>query len=254
MTEIGLTIDGRLARVVLDGPRHNALEVGSMRRLHGVLDQLARSEEVRCVVLSGAGRGFCAGADLDDTDLESDTGRPMLEATAHAVSLLTRMPQPVIAAVRGAAAGAGASLAFAADLVVAEESAYFLLAFTGVGLIPDAGATLTVAATLGRARAMRLALLRERLAATAALAAGFVTEVCPADTFEETVDRWARFVADGPRIANARTKTLINDLCLRDLDNALDRETRQQLPLLRAHDFKEGVAAFKSGREPAFTD
>lgn len=253
MTTVSLEIADGVATLLLEGPRRNALDVTAMRRLGDLLDETSRNESVRCVVITGAGGAFCAGADLGD-DLEGETGLPMLEATCRVTSLLARIPQPVIAAVQGPAAGAAAAMTFACDLVLADETAYFLLPFATIGLIPDAGATLTIAASLGRARVLRMALLREPLSAAEAHQAGFVARLLPPESFSKEVAETAAFVAAGPRVAHARTKAVINDLCLADLGTALDRETREQLPLLRSHDFAEGVAAFLGRRAPVFTD
>lgn len=253
MTAVTLEIVDTVATLVLEGPRRNALDVTAMRRLGDLLEEVSRDDAVRCVVVTGAGGAFCAGADLAD-DLEGETGLPMLEATCRVTSLLARIPQPVIAAVQGPAAGAAAAMTFACDLVVTDETAYFLLPFATIGLVPDAGATLTIAATLGRARALRMALLREPLPAAQAHAEGFVARVFTSEEFGDGVAALAAFVAAGPRVAHARTKAVINDLCIGDLGAALDRETREQLPLLRAHDFSEGVQAFLDRRTPVFTD
>jgi enoyl-CoA hydratase len=253
MTSVTLSVADGIGTIVLDGERRNALDVRAMRALATLLEEVGRNASIRCVVLTGAGGAFCAGADLGD-DLDGDAGLPMLEATCRVTSLLTRIPQPVISAVRGPAAGAACSMVFASDLVVADESAYFLLPFGTIGLIPDAGATLTVAASLGRARAMRMALLREPLLAAEAQAAGVVARIYATDEFDAGVAMLARSVADGPRVAQARTKAAINDLSLGALGAALDRETHEQVPLLRARDFTEGVKAFLDRRAPVFTD
>ncbi|MBD8605418.1 enoyl-CoA hydratase/isomerase family protein [Aeromicrobium sp. CFBP 8757] len=159
---------------------------------------------------------------------------------------------PIIARVVGSAAGVGASIAFACDLVVASRRSFFLLPFTGNGLLPDGGATLTVAASIGRARALRLALLRERLTAPAAFDAGLIATVCEESEIDRLVRDWAAQLAGGATTALSRTKAAINSSTLGGLAAALHRETEEQLPLLVSADHREGVKAFFEHRPPEF--
>ncbi|RMI31338.1 enoyl-CoA hydratase-related protein [Nocardia stercoris] len=253
MTTVTTRMDGPVAHVRLDGPqRRNALDLAAMRRLADALHRVTTDPAVGAVVISGAGGAFCAGADLDpDVPVGSDPNgdAAMMAAVDRVIRGIVHAPVPVLAAVEGAAAGVGASIAFACDLVVAARTAFFLLPFTGIGLLPDGGATLTVAAAAGRARAMRLALRGERLPATEALAVGLIAEV--SDETDRTVAEWAAALAAGPRAAQAATKAAINAATVPGLDAALARETREQLPLLSSADYREGVTAFLERRRPA---
>ena len=145
-------------------------------------------------------------------------------------------------------------MAIAADVILASEKAYFLLAFTKIGLMPDGGASALVAASIGRTRAMRMALLAERLSAADALAAGLVSAVHPADDLEAAVNAVIETLKSGPAIALRRTKDAINAATLTELEGALDRETDGQLSLLSSHDFREGTKAFQQRRQATFTD
>jgi enoyl-CoA hydratase len=220
------------------------------------LDDMCQAQQVRCLVLTGAAGAFSSGADLPDADsgfAEPAENVEMMAAVSRVVTTLAQSPFPVIAMVTGAAAGVGASIAFACDLIVASRSAYFLLPFTGIGLVPDGGATLTVAASIGRARAMRLALLQERFPASSAFDAGLIAEVCEAEELDTRVAEMARGLAGGPTHALARTKALINEQTLGNLDLALTRETEEQLPLQERWEFREGVTAFRERRRPGYT-
>ena len=156
--------------------------------------------------------------------------------------------------VQGPTAGVGVSLALACDLVIASEKAFFLLAFTKIGLMPDGGASALVAASVGRARAMKMALLAERLPADEALAAGLITAVHPAGNLEAEADKVIGRLLAGPALAYAKTKQAINGATLSDLDAALARETAGQHVLLNSHDLREGIKAFQEKRDPTFTD
>ena len=247
-----------VATVTLNRPdRRNAIDVPAMRLLADNLGALATRADVRCVVLRGSGGAFCAGADLPDADLElpgRENNVAMLTAVEEVVTTLAGFPAPVLAQVEGPAAGVGASIAFACDLVFAARTAFFLLPFTGIGLVPDGGATLTVAASMGRARAMRMALLGERLPATTAFDAGLVSEVCAPEDLAQRIDEVAVLLASGPTRALGHTKAAINASTLGGFGEALARETAAQLPLLEGADYREGVLAFREGRRPIFTD
>jgi enoyl-CoA hydratase len=247
-------VDARVARVRLNRPeRRNAVSLKDMRELGRVIAVMSGREDVHCIVLSGAGGAFCAGADLPDGGFPDDEeSAAMMAAVTPVILGIVQAPVPVIAQVDGAAAGVGASMALACDLVIASTRAFFLLPFTGIGLMPDGGATLTVAATLGRARAMRLALLNERLPAVDARDAGLIAMVCEPDDLPETVAAIAADLAGGATRAIAATKAAINAQTLGGLDLALAEEARLQLPLLRSWEYREGVTAFRERRRPDF--
>ena len=222
----------------------------------GLVEQLVAAEAddaVRVVVITGEGFAFSAGADLTgDTPVDG-----FGEETMDAANLITRsvvgLGKPVVAAVNGIAAGVGASICFAADLAVAKESAQFLLAFSKIGLMPDGGSSLTVAAAVGRARALRMALLAEPLTAQDAFASGLVSHVVADDDFDGQVDRIARRLAGGPPLAFAATKRAINAATIGGLEEALEREKRGQMVLFKTADAAEGTRAFVEKRRPTFT-
>jgi 2-(1,2-epoxy-1,2-dihydrophenyl)acetyl-CoA isomerase len=213
---------------------------------------------VRCVLLVGSGRGFSSGADLKDfsADLTPD-GRPDVYTTLtnryHPIMHAIRdLPLPVVAAVAGPAVGIGCSLALCCDLVVAADSAYFLLAFVNIGLVPDGGSSLFVPARVGAARAAELALLGERLSASDALAWGLINRVVPADRLREEASALAERLAAGPTRAYAGAKRLLNARVYADMDSQLELEARLQQEMTSTSDFIEGVTAFAQKRPPAF--
>jgi len=247
-------LDG-VARVTLDRPdRRNALDLAAMELLGERVSELAARVDVRCIVLTGAGGAFCAGADLAEHGAGIEQGQPkaMMVAVARAISAILNAPQPVLAVVDGAAVGVGMSLAIACDMVLASERSYFLLPFTGIGLIPDGGVTASVASSTGRARAMRMALRQERMSAAEAFDAGLIAHLCGNEKLADTAAAWARDLTAAPQQAVARTKVLINRHTLGDLAAVMDREAAEQLVLLASEDYREGVAAFLERRPPRF--
>lgn len=254
---VRIQVQDGVARITLDRPRvRNAIDIDTMEYLADQLEALATDDRVRCLILTGAGNYFCTGADLsaDYSDREPQIHEPMMAAVARVITAVAGMSKPVIAAVNGPAAGVGASIAFAADLVVASRAAYFLLPFTGIGLMPDGGATATVAASIGRARAMRLALRQERLPAETALDWGLIAEVCEPDELDAAISELAHKLSRAPRKGIASTKAAINAATIGDLGSVLDRETSDQLKLLYAPDYVEAIAAFRAKRPPVFRD
>ena len=172
----------------------------------------------------------------------------------RAVRAITSLPKPAVAVVQGPTAGVGVSLALACDIVLASEKAFFLLAFTKIGLMPDGGASALVAASIGRARAMKMALLAERVSATEAFDIGLISTVYPADELEAGVAAVLDKLVSGPAIALRKTKQAINAATLTELDAAIGRESEGQLILLGSSDFREGTKAFQEHRSPTFTD
>lgn len=250
---VDTTVDNGVLRVTLDRPsRMNAVTTESLDAIADSFDKHAGDAEVRVAILTGAGRAFCTGADLGGLDISGPPSSATIDAANRAAAAIRAFRRPVIGAVNGPAAGVGVSLALACDLTIATESSYFLLAFTKVGLMPDGGATALVAASIGRARALKMALLAERLPAREALAAGLIADVYPDDEFAATVDALARRLADGPSEAFHFTKDAVNDATLIELDNAFARERSGQIDLLAAADFQEGVAAFREKRPAVF--
>jgi enoyl-CoA hydratase/carnithine racemase len=252
MTDPRVLLDtgDHVARITLNAPKSlNALDAAMLDALADVVEQVAADADVRVIVLTGAGRGFCSGANLLDPSVEVDV--KTLYAVGRVVRALTGAPQAVVARVNGVAAGAGLSLALAADIVLVAESAPLTLSFSKIGLMPDGGATQLVSASIGRARAMRLALLGQHLGAREAEAAGLIAEAVPDERLDErTAAVVAQLAALDPR-ATALTKAAVNDASL-NLDATLEREERGQSELLSAPAFAEGVAAFREKRAPLF--
>jgi enoyl-CoA hydratase len=220
-----------------------------------VAEQLERAhadDEVRVVVIAGSGGYFSAGADISGADAHEKFDVRALDAANRIIRAEVGCAKPVLAAVDGVAAGVGCSIALAADIVVASESASFLLAFSRIGLMPDGGTSATVAAAVGRARAMRMTLLAEPLSGREAFDAGLVTHVAAADEFPGLVDKLTRRLASGPPLAFAAAKKAVNAATLGGLEDALERERTGQAILLRTHDVAEGMAAFSEHRKPTF--
>ncbi len=221
--------------------------------LVAALDRAAVDDAVRVVVVTGTGPAFSAGADIAGDDPVEQFDESTMEAAATITRRITGLGKPVVAAVNGVAPGVGASICFAADLAVATESASFLLAFSRIGLMPDGGSTLTVAASVGRAKAMRMALLGEVMTAREAYDAGLVSHLAPDGDFGTTVDKVLRRLAAGPPLAFTATKKAINAATLDGLEPALERERVGQVVLFGTEDAAEGMRAFVQKRRPSFT-
>ncbi|MCQ4121598.1 enoyl-CoA hydratase [Rhodococcus tibetensis] len=246
-------VDNGVLRITLNRPaRMNAVTTDTLDAVADALEKYSGDAGVRVAVLTGAGRAFCTGADLGGEKAAGPPSPATIDAANRTVAAVRAFPRPVIGAVNGPAAGVGVSLALACDLTIAAASSYFLLAFTKVGLMPDGGATALVAASIGRARALKMAILAEKLPAAAALTAGLIADVYPDDEFAASVDALARRLADGPSEAFHFTKDAVNDATLTELDSAFARERTGQLVLLAAPDFEEGVAAFQEKRPAVF--
>lgn len=205
-------------------------------------------DSVRVIVLTGAGRAFSTGARLDGPL----SGPEPMEIANRLIRSVVTSPVPVVAAVNGPAAGFGCSVALAADIAVAAESAYFLLPFTSIGLMPDGGSTAVVAASIGRARASAMALLGERLPAVDAAAAGLIHRAVADEDFTAEVDRLVDRLAHGAGVAYRSTKQAIVAATLPHLDEALDRERDLQVQLFETADVAEGTSAFLQKRPPVF--
>lgn len=229
------------------------------RQLLEALEAAAADAQVRCVVLTGAGRGFCAGQDLSDPAVApggepKDLGRVITATYTPLLRRLRTMPVPVIAAVNGVAAGAGANLALACDLVVAGRSASFIQAFAKIGLVPDTGGTWLLPRLAGRARALGLAMLGDKLPAEQAQAMGLIWQCVDDAELAGQAQSLAQRLAGMPSRALAATRAAIDAAQGLDLDQALAEEARLQRDLGFAHDYLEGVAAFMEKRAPRFTD
>jgi 2-(1,2-epoxy-1,2-dihydrophenyl)acetyl-CoA isomerase len=250
---------GAAAKLELNRPdRMNAWNAQLARDLLDALTSVGEDAGVRAVLLTGAGRAFSSGADLKESQSRDETGPhdlySVLTERYHPLILGVReMPKPVVAAVNGAAAGIGLSLALACDLVLAAESAYFLLAFVNIGLVPDGGSSLLVPSRVGFARAAEMAMLGERIPARQAQEWGLINQVwldeeLPARA-AELVDR----LADGPTRAYAGIKRQLNNWLYQRMGEQLQFEARIQQEMGASGDFAEGVKAFTDKRQPRFT-
>lgn len=241
----------RVLQITLDRPeRLNALGLDELALLDSALAS-AESSGTRAIVLTGEGRAFCSGADLSAVT-DADPGAVMDAANA-VIRRIVSAPVPVIAAVNGPAVGFGVALACAADLTYATESAYFLLSFTSVGLMPDGGSTALLAASIGRARAAELALLGQRLSAADAAAAGLAAKVLPDGDLAAHTDGVARQLVRGPKRALELTRRALAAATLGNLDGALEGERAGQIELIGSSDFAEGAAAVLAKRLPTFS-
>jgi 2-(1,2-epoxy-1,2-dihydrophenyl)acetyl-CoA isomerase len=228
--------------------------------LRAAVEAVAADDTVRAVCLTGAGRGFSSGADLKDMGDRETTpeGHPDVYSTLTQryhpiITGLRTMPKPVIAAVNGPAVGIGLSLALAADIVVAKESAYFLLAFVNIGLVPDGGSSLFVPERVGFTRAMEMAMLGERIGAPQALEWGLINRVHPDETFQDEVDELVDRLAAGPTKSYAGTKRQLNQWLFERMDGQLEFEAGIQQEMAGSGDFAEGVLAFLQKRKAEFT-
>jgi 2-(1,2-epoxy-1,2-dihydrophenyl)acetyl-CoA isomerase len=250
--------DGGVARITLNRPETlNAWHPDFGRELKRAIEEDAADPSVRALLLTGAGRGFSSGADLRAGFDAADDGMPDIakelnELYHPIIAGIRRIEKPVVAAVNGPAVGIGASLAFACDLVLAAESAYFGLAFVNIGLMPDGGSTLFVPTAVGKARAFQMALLGERIEAQRALEWGLVNYVHPDDRLLDEASALAGRLAAGPTRSYAGTKRALNQMLYPDLDGQLSLEAELQHGLARTRDFQEGALAFLEKRDPAF--
>jgi len=231
----------------------NALNAEMRRALLDAVKSAGRDANVRAVLLTGAGRGFCSGADLRGGEGERDFRRVLTTEYHPLVTAIRGLPKPIVAAVNGVAAGAGISLALACDLVYAAEEARFMLAFVKIGLVPDSGLTRELVRALGRHRAAELAFVGAPLAASDAASAGLINGVVPGSELLEHAGGVARRLAAGPTRAIGFTKRLLNTAEEADLAESLAAEAALQDLAGRTADHAEGLAAFAEKRDPRFS-
>lgn len=240
--------DGAIGRITLDAPeRLNAVDPEMCAAVTEAVRRFDADPDVRVVALTGEGRGFCSGAPLTAEGAQMG----VLDAGADLVRAIVGSRTPVVALVHGVAAGIGVPMALACDYVLAADEAPFVLAFSRIGLMPDGGSTALVAAAVGRARAMRLALTGEALPGRTAAEWGLVAESVAADGFAARADELLAAFAAGATLALGETKAAVNAATL-DLEGALAREDVGQRALATTADHREGAAAFVGKRRPEF--
>ena len=254
MTEVETQRDGSVMTITLNRPEVlNAFNSAMHEAFRAALEE-AQAAEVRAVVLTGAGRGFCVGQDLNEfKEAAGDIAERLRSTFNPNVLALWGLEKPVIAAVNGPAAGAGLSLACACDLRLAASSATFVPAFIGIGLVPDTGATYFVERLLGYSRAFEWLCSGRRLSAADAHAWGLVTEVVADGRLSPRAADLAATLAALPTRALGMTKRLLERAALSTLDEQLELEAQLQAAAASSEDFAEGVAAFLEKREPRFT-
>lgn len=247
-----------IGRLTLARPeRLNALDKATGEELLDAVMRLRDDASVRAVVLTGAGRAFSAGGDIREMaradELPEGFFEELLVTLNRSILALAETPKPVIAAVNGVAAGLGFNLALAADIRVAARNAEFTQAFLKIGLIPDGGGTFLLPRIVGWARATELILTARTVSSEEALRLGIVHEVVDDDEFPDTVEAWARRLADGPTAAIGRVKQLLTHSLTADLKSQLRFEREMQMASGATADFREGLAAFSEKRPPRFT-
>lgn len=252
---IAFKVEGGVARLVLNRP--DRLNSFTVQMHEEVADALSKLGEARCLVLTGAGRGFCAGQDLSDRAVAPgqavDLGESVELRYNPLIRTLVSLPMPVIARVNGVAAGAGANIALACDIVIAAKSAKFIQSFAAIGLIPDSGGTWVLPRLVGQARALGLALTGEPLEAERAAAWGMIWKAVEDDQLDSEVDALAARFAAGPTRGLARIKQMLRESWGQSLDAELDRQRDAMRTLGYSDDYREGVAAFMEKRKPVFT-
>lgn len=246
-----------VATITLNRPESmNSLIFETKVELREALERAAADTAVRALVLTGAGRAFCAGQDLREHHDNLTAGRGLNSTVREhynpVVLLIATMPKPVVAAVNGIAAGAGASLAFACDLIIAAEKASFLMAFTKVGLAPDSGASWTLPRLVGRAKAAEMLLLAEPVGAAQALELGLVNRVVPGDDLAAEAGALALRLASGPTVAYGAVKAALDHAAGHDLADSLEREAELQDICAMTTDHLAATKAFRAKETPVF--
>jgi enoyl-CoA hydratase len=239
------TSDGVLTITWNEPERLNALTADMLNDAAAAIEE---ATDLRLIVITGSGRAFSSGAALGP----GFDGAATLDGANRLVRAITRTPVPVVSAVNGIAAGVGVSIAIAADITLTKSSGYFLLAFVNIGLMPDGGATELVAASIGRARANRMAMLGERLSADDAAEIGLIYKSLDDEAYDAELAMLVDKLGNGPTVALGVTKAAITATTLTHLDEALDREREGQIALFSTADFAEGGQSFVEKRKPEF--
>jgi 2-(1,2-epoxy-1,2-dihydrophenyl)acetyl-CoA isomerase len=257
---LGFSTEEGVAILVLGRPEvMNALNDELGHQLLAALSKAAADDQIRCIVLTGEGRAFCAGEDLgalangyESGGVVPGLGHTLIDRYNPLIRAIRGAPKPVVAALNGVAAGAGASIALACDFRIASEHASLALAFIKVGLVPDSGGIWFLNRMVGAAKAWELAASGEAISAQEALDLGLLTKVVPADVFDQEWKDFSRSLAKGPTRALALTKSLLESAATSTLDDQLDAEVRAQSEAGKTSDHLEGVRAFLAKRPPEF--
>ena len=257
-TKIDYKVTDQIATITFADPATmNAAGLDTVEELLNAFEKAG--DEARCTILTGTGRGFCSGANLSAGGMKSSAGHSKFDAgkalDSHYHPLIMSMkehPHPIITAVNGAAAGVGCSIALMGDLIIASEKSYFLQAFRRIGLVPDGGSTYLLPRLIGRARAMEMALMGNKIDAAKALSWGLINDVVSENALMETSYAKARELANGPTQALALMRALIWDSADRTFDAQIHAERLAQRTAGRTADFKEGVSAFLEKRPADF--
>ena len=256
MSSILLNIKNNIAFVTLNrADVFNSFNREMALSLQTILDECEADDSVRAIVLTGAGKAFCAGQDLKEvTSAELNPGfRAILDEHYNPIiSRLRSIEKPIIAAVNGVAAGAGANIALACDIVVANENAAFIQAFSKIGLVPDSAGTFFLPRLIGLQKATALMMLGDKVGAKEAVELGMIYKSFPADQFEEEVNKLAETMANMPTLALGLTKRLLNKSLTNSLEEQLAMESKLQIQAAESHDYNEGVTAFVEKRKPKF--
>lgn len=256
MSTIQVKIENKIAFITLNRPEvFNSFNREMALALQGVLDDCDKNEEVRAIVLTGNGKAFCAGQDLKEvTSPELNPGfKKILEE--HYNPIITRIrkiKKPVIGAINGVAAGAGANIALACDIVIAHEKVSFIQAFSLIGLVPDSGGTYFLPRIIGFQKALALAMLGDKIGAEEAEKLGMIYKCVPSEEFEEIINKLAIKLANMPTKALGMIKELFNKSMTNTLEEQLDMESKYQIEAAQSEDYAEGVTAFIEKRKPNF--
>lgn len=257
---VNFSLDGAAATIELNRPHAlNAWNTQFGIDLLAAVRQASEDEQVRAIVITGAGRAFSSGADLKDSSMQTTPeGRPdvyktLTERYHPIMTAIREMPKPVIASVNGPAVGIGCSLALCCDLVLAAESAYFLLAFVNIGLAPDGGSSLFVPSRVGMARAAEMAMLGQRVSASQALEWGLINRVVADGELAAQTRELAARLAGGPTRSYAAAKRQLNSWLYTNMAAQLEFEAQNQREMVSGEDFLEGAMAFIEKREPRFS-
>jgi 2-(1,2-epoxy-1,2-dihydrophenyl)acetyl-CoA isomerase len=255
MNPITLQIANNFATITLNRPdKFNAFNREMALLLQTTLDDCASNTEVRCILLTGAGKAFCAGQDIEELTGENAIGidKILSEHFNPIVTRIRELKKPIVAAVNGVAAGAGANIALCCDVILAKQSASFIQAFSKIGLIPDSGGTYFLPRLIGYAKASALMMTGDKVTATEAEKMGMIFKVIEDELFEETCFAQANTLAQMPTEGLAFTKMALNKSMLNNFDDQLQEEDRLQRKAAKTADYKEGINAFLEKRKPVF--